>query len=127
MGIIFEDFYLFVHERHRDRGRNWLPMGSLMWDLIPRPRDHNLSQRQTLNHEPRRCPSLGVLVSNYNYHGQSQAEERLSDHTFCLHPLCFLCHLSVLQEDSFIRPLSNAAPKDGHVVPSRNNRYPLMD
>ena len=32
------------------RGRSRLPVGSLMQDLIPGPWDHDLSQRQTLNH-----------------------------------------------------------------------------
>ena len=43
--------------RHREReadtgrGRSRLPMGSPMWDSIPGPQDHTLSQRhQTLNH-----------------------------------------------------------------------------
>ena len=59
-------FYLFIHERHRERGRNIgrgrsrLPAGSPMRDSIPGPRDHDLSQRQTLN---RWAPqtSLGTL------------------------------------------------------------------
>ena len=51
----FKDFiYLFMRdtERGRDtgRGRSRPPMRSLIWDLIPGPRDHALSQRQTLNH-----------------------------------------------------------------------------
>ena len=47
---------LFIHERHTERGRdigrerNRISVGSLMWDLIPGSRDHDLSQRQTLNH-----------------------------------------------------------------------------
>ena len=32
------------------RGRSRLPMGSLMRDSIPGPRDHDLSRRLTLNH-----------------------------------------------------------------------------
>ena len=54
--LSFLRFYLFIHERHRERdrgigrGRSRLPDGSLMWDSIPRPRDHDLSWRQTLNH-----------------------------------------------------------------------------
>ena len=38
--------------RGRDIGRRIgrLPMGSLMQDSIPRPRDHNLSQKQMLNY-----------------------------------------------------------------------------
>ena len=39
-------------ERGRDtgRGRSRLSMGSLMWHSIPGLRDHELSQRQMLNH-----------------------------------------------------------------------------
>ena len=39
-------------ERGRDivRGRSRLPMGSLMQDSIPGPWDHDLSQKQILNH-----------------------------------------------------------------------------
>ena len=39
-------------ERGKDigRGGSTLPAGKLMWDLIPGPRNHDLSQRQTPNH-----------------------------------------------------------------------------
>ena len=52
LNFIFND-YLFIHERHRERGRHTgrgrgrFPAGSLMQDSIPGSRDHNLSQRQT--------------------------------------------------------------------------------
>ena len=55
-GFFFLRFliYLFMRDtdRGRDvgRGRSRLPMGSLMWDSILGPQDHDLSQRQTLNH-----------------------------------------------------------------------------
>ena len=47
-------FYLFIHERTKrgrdiGRGRSRLPAGSLMWDLIPGPQQHDLSQRQMFN------------------------------------------------------------------------------
>ena len=50
----FLRFYLFIHERHRERGRDRsrLPARSQMQDLIPGPPDHDLSQRQSLNHCP---------------------------------------------------------------------------
>ena len=55
--LFFKDFiYLFIHERHRERGRDTgrgrtrLPAGSLMRDSIPGPPDHDLSRRQMLNH-----------------------------------------------------------------------------
>ena len=42
------------------RGRSRLPLGSLMWDLIPGPQDHNLSQRHT---QPLSHP--GVPIERY--------------------------------------------------------------
>ena len=50
----FKDFiYLFMRNRERGRDigrrRSRIPVGSPMWDSIPRPQDHDLSQRQTLN------------------------------------------------------------------------------
>ena len=51
--FFFEDFiYLFM----RDRGRSRLPPGSLMRDLIPGPRGHDLSQRQVLNYWTTQVP-----------------------------------------------------------------------
>ena len=47
--------YLFIHERHTERGRDTgrgrsrLPAEILMQDLIPGLRDHDLSQRQMPN------------------------------------------------------------------------------
>ena len=49
-------FYLFIHERHTERGRDTgrersrLHVGNMMWDSIPRLQDEDLSQRQTPNH-----------------------------------------------------------------------------
>ena len=48
---IFKISFFFIHERHRERGkdtgreRSRLLMGSLMRDLIPGPRGHDLSWR----------------------------------------------------------------------------------
>ena len=53
--IFLKIIYLFIHKRHRDRGRdigrgrNRLHAGSPMWDSILVLQDHTLSQRQTLN------------------------------------------------------------------------------
>ena len=45
--------YLFMRDtqKGRDLGRrrSRLLAGSPIWDSVPRPRDHDLSQRQTLN------------------------------------------------------------------------------
>ena len=41
--LFFKDFILFIHERHRERGRvtgrgrSRLPVGNPMWNLIPGP------------------------------------------------------------------------------------------
>ena len=54
--IFFKRFYLFIHDRERERGRDTgrgrsrLHATSLMQDSIPEPQDHALGQRQTLNH-----------------------------------------------------------------------------
>ena len=48
-GFFFLRFYLFIHERHRERGRDTgrgrsrLHAGSLTWDSIPGRQDHDLS------------------------------------------------------------------------------------
>ena len=66
--IFFLRFCLFIHERYRERGRYTvrgrirLPAGSLMWDSIPGPCDHGLSQRQTLNHWTTHVPLLFVYL-----------------------------------------------------------------
>ena len=50
-------------ERSRGIGRGRrLPAGSLMWDLIPGPRDHDLSQRLNL-----RVTQVPRLSQNYKY------------------------------------------------------------
>ena len=57
-------FYFIIYllmrdtKRGRDigRGRSRLPEGSLMWDSIPEPWDHHLTQRQMLNHWATQMP-----------------------------------------------------------------------
>ena len=41
-----------MRDRSRDigRGKSSVPVGSPMWDRIPGPRAHDLSQSQMLNH-----------------------------------------------------------------------------
>ena len=59
----------FIHEKHTERGRdtgrggNRLPAANPMWDLIQGPRDHNLSQRQMLNHWATQVP-LSLFLYN---------------------------------------------------------------
>ena len=52
-------------ERGRDigRGRSRLPAGSMMQDLTPRLRDHDLSQRQMLNHWATQVPQYLHLLN----------------------------------------------------------------
>ena len=53
--FFFLRFYLFIHERHQERGRDTgrgrsrLHAGSPMWDSIPELRNLALSQRQMIN------------------------------------------------------------------------------
>ena len=76
----FLRFYLFIHERHREkgrdigRGRSRLPVGSLMQDLIPERGDHDLGQRQSLNHEPPRCPTKSIFLKIYLFFHERHRE-----------------------------------------------------
>ena len=56
--FFFLRFYLFIHERHRDRQKEKQAFlrGGLMWDSIPGPQDHALNQRQTLNRWATQAP-----------------------------------------------------------------------
>ena len=75
--LFFLRFYLFMRdtERGRDtgRGRSRLPVGSLMWDLIPGPQDHDLSRRQMLNHWATQV-SQNTFVLSLMKSGQSCTE-----------------------------------------------------
>ena len=68
--FFFLRFYIFIHERHRERsryigrGRNRLRIGSPMQNSIPGPRDHNLSQRQMLNYWATQVPLSWVGLMN---------------------------------------------------------------
>ena len=48
-------------QRHRQKKKQ-APAGSLMWDSIPGPQDHNLSQRQMLNHWATQVPQRGSIL-----------------------------------------------------------------
>ena len=48
--FIFKRFYLFIHERGRDRGRSRLHAGSPMWDLIPGSHPEPKADAQPLSH-----------------------------------------------------------------------------
>ena len=63
-------FNLFIHERHRKRGRDTgrgrsrLPEGSLMWDLVLQPWDHHLCQKQILNHWATQASQQDALLTS---------------------------------------------------------------
>ena len=72
----FKRFYLFIHERHTERGRDIgrgrsrLHTGSQMWDSILGFRDHALSQRQTLNRWATQAPLRSILNTQTPPHAQ---------------------------------------------------------
>ena len=55
-------------ERGRDIGKasSRLPAGNLMQDSVPGPWDHNLSQRQTLNHWATQAPHKSVDLCSHS-------------------------------------------------------------
>ena len=67
--FLFLRFYLCIHERHtergrdRNRGKGRLPAGTLMWDSIPGLWDHGLSQRQMLNHWATQAPLVCIFLT----------------------------------------------------------------
>ena len=72
--------YSWEIETGRDigRGRSRLPSGSPMWDSIPGPRDHGLSQRQMLNHWATQVPKWEIIFSRL--HTQHGAQNRAQFH-----------------------------------------------
>ena len=54
--ILFIYSWQTHRKRQRHRGRSRLHAGSPMWDSIPGPQDHALSQRQMLNHWATQAP-----------------------------------------------------------------------
>ena len=78
--FFFLRFYLFIHEKDigRDTGRerSRLPKGSLIQDSIPRPRDHDLSQKQMLNCWASQMPLKGHFywqdIPEYVHHHETQ-------------------------------------------------------
>ena len=62
--------YLFMkdreRQRHRQREKQAPSWGILMWGSIPGPRDHDLSQRQPLNHWTTQVP-LEVILLNATF------------------------------------------------------------
>ena len=53
--------------RDPDRGRSRLHTGSLLQDSIPGPRDHDLSQWQTLNHWTTQTSLQESFLSHFNF------------------------------------------------------------
>ena len=64
--IFLKVLFIYSWEAQREadigRGRSSLPARSLMWDSIPGPRDHDLSQRQTLNHWATQVSLLSYII-----------------------------------------------------------------
>ena len=80
----FKRFYLFIHERHRERQRKkQAPTGSPMQDSIPGPWNHYLSERQMLNHwvtQTSHCAEY--LTELLGFHRYTKVDERLVSSSF---------------------------------------------
>ena len=80
----FQRFYLFIHERHTERGRDTgrgrsrLPAENLMQGCIPGLRDHSLSQRQTLNHWATQASLSGQNSQTIFKQGETRLERCIS-------------------------------------------------
>ena len=114
--LFFKDFiYLFMRDTERGRdtgiGRSRLPTRRLMWDSIPGPRYHDLSQRQTLN-----CWATwaSLIISFYGYNEIYWSTWRTFRffHFFVLHKstsinvlyICLCTQHSLRWEQSFSSP-----------------------
>ena len=100
----FLRFYSFIHERHRERGRDTgrgrsrLHAGSPMWDSIPGPQDHALGQRQVPNRRATQgSPSYFVVT-----------------HPLRLRALCSQRRWATLPPRSLPLPLSGWSPGPLH-------------
>ena len=93
----FLRFYLFIHERHTERGRNIgrersrIPTGSLMQDLIPGTWDHVLNQRQMLNQWATQVPlqpsffaAFFSLTLKMNYYRLPWKKKNKTTYILCL-------------------------------------------
>ena len=71
--IFFLRFYLFIHERQREggrdtgRGRSRLHAGSLMWHSIMCLEDHTLDWRQVLNCWATRAALLSCIIVHLRF------------------------------------------------------------
>ena len=99
LGVLFFYFYVlkdfiysFIHERHRERGRDLgrgrsrLLTGSPMWDSTPESRDHALSQRQMLNRWATQASQKTSFRPNLK-EGQHGIFQSLASH---MHSVCNL-------------------------------------
>ena len=73
-----------MRDTHTERKRNRLPEGSLMWDLILGPQDHDLNERQTdaqpLSHPGvPMCPSFYTKLSHCCFSVVSRAGGTISN------------------------------------------------
>ena len=66
--LLYFFLILFIHERHTERSRDTgrrrkrVPVGSPMWNWIPGPWDHDLSQMQMVNHRAIQVPSKLLYI-----------------------------------------------------------------
>ena len=60
--ILFICSWETQRQRHKERKMR-LPEWTLMWDSIPEPQDHALSQRQKLNHQATQASPMIEFIS----------------------------------------------------------------
>ena len=100
---------IYSWETGRDigRGRSRLPTGNLMLDSIPGPRNHDLSQRQTLNHWATQVtPEMTIIVQENGLFSSHLVSTGLSStHGKNMEPrLSFLTHLQLFQSRALSNP-----------------------
>ena len=80
--FIFKIFYLFIHKRYKERGRDIgrgrsrLPVRSLRWDSIQDPGVTTWAKGRCSTTEAPRCPDTGFFKKRFYYLGERERESK---------------------------------------------------